>query len=73
MNALLDRGVDFGTVQDLAGQADPKTTRLYDCRGDVVRRQGAAELHVPVSGSALNGRDRSNSHKPAPQPARGDS
>ena len=73
VNALLDRGVDLGTVQDLAGQADPKTTRLYDCRGDVVRRQGAAELHVPVSGSALNGRDRSNSHKPAPQPARGDS
>ena len=49
MSGLLDRGVDLGMVQDLAGHADPrpKTTRLYDRRGDEVRREGAAQLHVP--------------------------
>ena len=47
VSGLLDRGVDLGTVQDLAGHADPKTTRLYDRRGDEVRRQGATKLHVP--------------------------
>ena len=47
MSGLLDRGVDLGTVQDLAGHADRKTTRLYDRRGDEVRRQGATRLHVP--------------------------
>ena len=47
VSGLLDRWVDLGTVQDLAGHADPKTTRLYDRRGDEVRRQGATRLHVP--------------------------
>ena len=47
VSGLLDRGVDLGTVQDLAGHADPKTTRPYDRRGDEVRREGAAQLHVP--------------------------
>ncbi len=47
VSALLDRAVDLSTVQDLAGHADPKTTRLYDRRGGEVRRQGAATLHVP--------------------------
>ena len=47
VSGLLDCRVDLGTVPDLAGHADPKTTRLYDRRSDEVRRQGAAALHVP--------------------------
>ena len=46
VSGLLDRGVDLGTVQDLPGHADPKTTRLYDRRSDEVRRRGA-QAHVP--------------------------
>ena len=47
VSGLLDRGVNLGTVQDLAGHADPKTTRLYDRRGEERKRQGAQALHVP--------------------------
>ena len=48
VSGLLDRGVDLGTVQDLAGHADPKTTRLYD-RAAATRcgAKGANALHVP--------------------------
>ena len=47
VSGRLDGRVDLGTVQDLAGHADPKTTRLYDRRGEERKRQGAAALHVP--------------------------
>ena len=43
VSGLLDCRLDLGRVKDLVGHANPKTTR----RGDEVRRQGAAKLHVP--------------------------
>lgn len=46
-SGLRERGVDLGTVQDLAGHPDPKTTRLYDRRGDAVWGRGATRLHGP--------------------------
>lgn len=47
MSGLLNRGVDLSTVHNVAGHADPKTTHLYDRRGEGVRRWGAQALHVP--------------------------
>jgi integrase len=47
ITGLLERGVDVFTVQDMAGHADPKTTKLYDRRGDDARRRAAELVDLP--------------------------
>lgn len=47
ITGLLERGVDVFTVQELAGHADPKTTKLYDRRGDDARRRAAELVDLP--------------------------
>lgn len=48
LTMLLAGGVDVLTVSDLAGHSDPRTTKRYDRRGDVVRRQALESLRLPV-------------------------
>lgn len=47
ITGLLERGVDVFTVQELAGHADPKTTKLYDRRSDDSKRRAAALVDLP--------------------------
>jgi integrase len=47
ITGLLERGVDTFTVQELAGHSDPKTTKLYDRRGDSSKRSAAALVDLP--------------------------
>jgi site-specific recombinase XerD len=46
---LLEAGTDVVTVQRLAGHSDPKTTSLYDRRGESAKRDAVQLLFVPVS------------------------
>ncbi len=43
---LLDSGVNPGDVQDLAGHADPRTTRLYDRRTREVTRNLVERISI---------------------------
>lgn len=47
ITGLLERGVDVFTVQELAGHADPKTTKLYDRRTDDAKRRAAGLVDLP--------------------------
>lgn len=43
---LLDHGVPLEDVQHLAGHADPRTTRLYDCRQRKVTRNIVERISI---------------------------
>jgi integrase len=44
---MLSRGIDLSIAQDLAGHADPKTTKNYDGRREAVQAEAAAKLDAP--------------------------
>lgn len=46
---LLEAGTDVVTVQRLAGHSDPKTTALYDRRGEAAKRNAVQLLFIPTS------------------------
>ena len=50
---LLEQNVELESVQDLAGHADPRTTRLYDRR----RRKVTRNIAERISIKGLNGPD----------------
>ena len=43
---LLSQGVSLADVQNLAGHADPRTTRLYDRRGRRVTRNIVERISI---------------------------
>ena len=43
---LLNQGVALEDVQRLAGHADPRTTRLYDRRPQVITRQVVERIAI---------------------------
>ncbi|MFH0982204.1 MAG: tyrosine-type recombinase/integrase [Planctomycetota bacterium] len=43
---LLDQGVPLEDIQDLAGHADPRTTRLYDRRKRQVTRNIVEQISI---------------------------
>jgi site-specific recombinase XerD len=45
---LLAKGIDLSIAQELAGHADPKTTKNYDRRPAEVRADAAEKLDAPV-------------------------
>jgi integrase len=47
ITGLLDFDVDVLTVQELAGHADPKTTKLYDRRNDEKKKTAAQLIDLP--------------------------
>jgi integrase len=44
---MLTRGIDLSIAQDLAGHANPKTTKNYDPRREMVRADAAAKIDAP--------------------------
>ncbi len=47
ITSILDKTGDLAVAQDLAGHADPKTTKKYDRRGERAKRAAVDLLHVP--------------------------
>ena len=43
---LLEQGVPLEAVQRLAGHADPRTTRLYDCRDKKITRNTVERISI---------------------------
>ena len=43
---LLNQGISLGEVQNLAGHADPRTTRLYDRRDRMVTRNLVERISI---------------------------
>lgn len=46
---VLEKTGDLSVAQDLAGHSNPATTKLYDRRGEKVRRDAVDLLYVPYS------------------------
>lgn len=42
---MLERGVDFATVANIAGHASVDKTRRYDYRLEITKKQAANKLH----------------------------
>jgi site-specific recombinase XerD len=47
ITAMLDRGGDLLVVQDIAGHSSISTTKIYDRRGEAVRRKTSALASLP--------------------------
>jgi integrase/recombinase XerD len=45
---LLDQGVDLADVQQLAGHADPRTTRLYDRWQKKISRNNVERIPIKL-------------------------
>ena len=49
ITTVLEKTGDLAVAQDLAGHADPKTTKRYDRRGERAMRTAVDMLHVPYA------------------------